>query len=367
MDGRTRPLGLCCPGPAACEPSGRGHHPHPRPRPGVASSFPRAAPRHRPTPPGRARTTRPHVRPPVCETGAGRCAFGSSLPVARRGSLQSGEMSSRHPPRTDDGGRRSLTPPPLARLRRRRLCGATLKHCHDFVKVGHFVGSMCPTMRDYLDAIRSRVVVFDGGMGATLEQFDLTAEDYGGLQGKCHEALILHRPGRHRGRPPLDGRIGRRGRRDRHVPGQPAQARRVGSRATTRSRSTARRPRSRARPSARSASSRARSARPATCPPRTTRPSAGSRSASSSRSSPSRPQGLLEGGADLLIIETAQDILEVKASIFGAREAFKRVGRTRADPGERLAPAPGRQDAPRHRHRERARRRSRRSTSTPSA
>src|SRR4029078_5038671 len=37
-------------------------------------------------------------------------------------------------------------------------------------------------------------------------------------------------------------------------------------------------------------------------------------------------QGLLEGGADLLIIETAQDILEVKASIFRARGAFKRVG-----------------------------------------
>ena len=35
-------------------------------------------------------------------------------------------------------------------------------------------------------------------------------------------------------------------------------------------------------------------------------------------------QGLVEGGADLLIIETAQDILEVKAAIFGAREAFKR-------------------------------------------
>src|SRR3954468_4633914 len=49
-------------------------------------------------------------------------------------------------------------------------------------------------MRDYLEAIRSRIVVFDGGMGATLEQFDLTAEDYGGLPGKCHEALIPHRP-----------------------------------------------------------------------------------------------------------------------------------------------------------------------------
>src|SRR5947199_607535 len=48
--------------------------------------------------------------------------------------------------------------------------------------------------RDYLAAVRERVVVFDGGMGATLEQFDLTSEDYGGLQGKCHEALILNRP-----------------------------------------------------------------------------------------------------------------------------------------------------------------------------
>src|SRR5881392_4420521 len=49
-------------------------------------------------------------------------------------------------------------------------------------------------MRDYLEAIRNGVVVYDGGMGATLEQFELTQEDYGGLQGKCHEALVLHRP-----------------------------------------------------------------------------------------------------------------------------------------------------------------------------
>jgi 5-methyltetrahydrofolate--homocysteine methyltransferase len=37
---------------------------------------------------------------------------------------------------------------------------------------------------------------------------------------------------------------------------------------------------------------------------------------------------LVEGGADLIIIETAQDILEVKAAVFGAREAFKLTGRT---------------------------------------
>ena len=39
-------------------------------------------------------------------------------------------------------------------------------------------------------------------------------------------------------------------------------------------------------------------------------------------------RGLVEGGADLLIIETAQDILEVKAAVFGARAAFQETGRT---------------------------------------
>ena len=38
-------------------------------------------------------------------------------------------------------------------------------------------------------------------------------------------------------------------------------------------------------------------------------------------------RGLIEGGVDLLIIETAQDILEVRAAIFGARRAFEAAGR----------------------------------------
>ncbi|HET6868935.1 MAG TPA: homocysteine S-methyltransferase family protein, partial [Solirubrobacteraceae bacterium] len=37
---------------------------------------------------------------------------------------------------------------------------------------------------------------------------------------------------------------------------------------------------------------------------------------------------LIKGGADLIIIETAQDILEVKAAILGTREAFKAAGRS---------------------------------------
>ena len=49
-------------------------------------------------------------------------------------------------------------------------------------------------MRDFLAATRDRVVVFDGGMGATLEQFDLSLENDYKLPGRAHEALVLNRP-----------------------------------------------------------------------------------------------------------------------------------------------------------------------------
>lgn len=38
-------------------------------------------------------------------------------------------------------------------------------------------------------------------------------------------------------------------------------------------------------------------------------------------------QGLVEGGADLLILETGQDLLEMKAQVLAAREAFAATGR----------------------------------------
>ena len=49
-------------------------------------------------------------------------------------------------------------------------------------------------MRDFLSATRERVLVYDGGMGATLEQFDLSLERDYKLPGRCHEALVLNRP-----------------------------------------------------------------------------------------------------------------------------------------------------------------------------
>jgi 5-methyltetrahydrofolate--homocysteine methyltransferase len=182
-------------------------------------------------------------------------------------------------------------------------------------------------MRDYLEAIRSRVVVFDGGMGATLEQFDLTAEDYGGLQGKCHEALILHRPdvieGVHHSMVEAGAEV---------IETDTFQASRLKLDEWGLADHTLEINRK-----------AAEIARKAVGEERFVAGSIGPTGHLPASDDPTlgritfrelfevfaeQAQGLLEGGADLLIIETAQDILEVKASIFGAREAFKRVGRS---------------------------------------
>ncbi len=46
----------------------------------------------------------------------------------------------------------------------------------------------------YLDLVRGRVVVFDGAMGTSIQNYDLDAEGYGGIEG-CNEFLVLHNPG----------------------------------------------------------------------------------------------------------------------------------------------------------------------------
>ncbi len=93
-------------------------------------------------------------------------------------------------------------------------------------------------------------------------------------------------------------------------------------------RSTSRRRKSLARRRGRTASSPARSGRLGSCRPRPI-PTLGNISFGTLvEVFAEQAGGLVAGGADLIIIETAQDILEVKAAIFGAREAFKEAGRT---------------------------------------
>ncbi|HEY3959441.1 MAG TPA: homocysteine S-methyltransferase family protein [Solirubrobacteraceae bacterium] len=182
-------------------------------------------------------------------------------------------------------------------------------------------------MRDYLKAISEHVVVYDGGMGATLEQFDLTQEDYGGLQGKCHEALVLNRPdvieGVHSSMLEAGAEV---------VETDTFQASRIkleewGLAEYTVEINT------KAAEIARKAAGEDRfvagSIGPTGYLPASEDPSLGQiRFRELVEVFAEQAAGLIDGGADLIIIETAQDILEVKAAVFGAREAFASTGRT---------------------------------------
>jgi 5-methyltetrahydrofolate--homocysteine methyltransferase len=180
--------------------------------------------------------------------------------------------------------------------------------------------------RDYIRATRERVVVFDGGMGATLEQFDLTPEDYGGLQGKCHEALVLNRPdvieGVHSSMLEAGAEV---------VETDSFQGSRLKLEEWGLDEQTLEINRGAAEIARRAAGEHrfvAGSIGPTGFLPASTDPTLGNISFGHLvEVFAEQAQGLVEGGADLIMIETAQDILEVKAAIFGAREAFKQTGR----------------------------------------
>jgi 5-methyltetrahydrofolate--homocysteine methyltransferase len=181
--------------------------------------------------------------------------------------------------------------------------------------------------RDYIAATKEHVVVFDGGMGATLEQFDLTQADYGGLEGKCHEALVLNRPdvieGVHASMLDAGAEVvetdsfqGSRLKLEEwglgeHTHEVNLKAAQIARRAAGESRFVA------------------GSIGPTGFLPASDDPTLGDISFRKLVDVfAEQARGLVEGGADLIIIETAQDILEVKAAIFGAREAFAEAGRT---------------------------------------
>jgi 5-methyltetrahydrofolate--homocysteine methyltransferase len=181
--------------------------------------------------------------------------------------------------------------------------------------------------RDYLDTIHRRVVIFDGGMGATLEQFDLTEEDYGGLQGKCHEALVLNRPdvieGVHASMLDAGAEV---------LQTDTFQASRIkldewGLGEHTVEINT------KAAEIARRAAGEERFVAGTIGPtghlPASDDPTLGRITFPELvEVFTEQAEGLVNGGADLILIETAQDILEVKAAIFGARAAFSSTGRT---------------------------------------
>ena len=182
-------------------------------------------------------------------------------------------------------------------------------------------------MRDFLSATRERIIVYDGGMGATLEQFDLSLERDYRLPGRCHEALVLNRPdvieGVHAsmleaGAEVLETdtfqasrlKLSEWGLED-HTLEINLKAAEIARRAAGEHRFVA------------------GSIGPTGFLPASDDPTLGQiRFGELVDVFDEQARGLLSGGADLIIIETAQDILEVKAAVFGVRRAFGEASRS---------------------------------------
>lgn len=203
------------------------------------------------------------------------------------------------------------------------------------------------TNRRYLDALETKVLVFDGAMGTSLQAQNLTAEHFGGEQyNGCNDYLVIsypeavekvHRSFLEAGVDVLETNTFRSNRltmqeyglQDRIIEINKAAAslaRRLADEYSTIDR----------RPQTAEGQRSAVSGHP--------RFVAGSIGPSGKLPSTNDPElsnvtydelidvfreqavGLIQGGVDLLLIETSQDILEVKAAITGIHKAFEETG-----------------------------------------
>ncbi|MGH9108088.1 MAG: homocysteine S-methyltransferase family protein, partial [Acidimicrobiales bacterium] len=191
-------------------------------------------------------------------------------------------------------------------------------------------GRLDPDRSGYLSALHERVVVFDGATGTNLQLMELSDEDFGGpqLEG-CNEALVLHSPGAveqlHRSF--LDvgvdvietdtfgafsvvlAEYGLATQSHQINLAAALLARRVADEYTAREPS---RPRWVA----------------GSIGPGTKFPTLGQIAYADLRAAyEEQATGLLEGGVDLLLIETMYDLLSAKAAVNGARRAMAATGR----------------------------------------
>jgi 5-methyltetrahydrofolate--homocysteine methyltransferase len=186
----------------------------------------------------------------------------------------------------------------------------------------------------YLSALHAGVLVFDGAMGTSIQACDLSASDFGGdaLEG-CNDWLVITRPdviaGIHAsfleaGADVLETDTFRSNRITLREYGLEERVREVNVAAARLAREAAdrfaaadRRPRF-----------VAGSIGPSGFLPSASDPTLGAiRFDQLVPVFAEQARALVEGGVDLLLIETSQDILEVKAAVFGCREAIAAAGR----------------------------------------
>ncbi len=189
-------------------------------------------------------------------------------------------------------------------------------------------------MSNFLEALAQRVLIYDGAMGTNIQRYQLTAEDYGGQATEgCNEYLVLTKPSVieeiHTGFLEAgcdvlesDSFTGSRLKLDEY--GLGAMTHEINL----------------------TAAQLARRLADAYSTPEQPRFVAGSIGPTGMLPSSNDPllsnityqqlveifreqaAALLEGGVDVLLVETSQDMLEVRATITGMRQAMQQMGRT---------------------------------------
>ena len=184
----------------------------------------------------------------------------------------------------------------------------------------------------YLEALSRRVLVFDGAMGTNLQRLNLTAADFGGERTYgCNDYLVRTRPdvveGIHAaflnvGCDVIETNTFRSNRITLREYGLAARAIEINRAAAQLARRVADRFATPAQPRFVAGSIGPSGLLPSSSDP------ALSNITFAELADVFREQaiGLITGGVDLLLIETSQDILEVKAAIHGLRQAFQETG-----------------------------------------
>lgn len=190
------------------------------------------------------------------------------------------------------------------------------------------------TNRRYLDAIDDHIVIFDGAMGTSIQSYDLAPADFGGEQYQdCIDTLVITRPDIIREIHESFLRVGAEA-----VETNTFRANRL----TLAEHGLGERTLEINRAAAQIARAACDQVERETGMPRFVAGSMGPSGMLPSGDDPDlsdisfdqladlfeeQAQGLVEGGADLLLLETSQDILEVKAAVHGINRCFAASGR----------------------------------------
>jgi 5-methyltetrahydrofolate--homocysteine methyltransferase len=185
----------------------------------------------------------------------------------------------------------------------------------------------------YLKALENRVLIYDGAMGTSIQRFNLTPEDFGGKQYEgCNDNLVLTRPDVIQAIHESFLEVGCDVVETCTFQSTPRRLEEWGLGDKVRDINLAAARVARAAADKYSSPDKPRfvaaSMGPTGMLPSSSDPALGNITFDElAENFHDQAQYLIEGGVDLLLIETSQDILEVKAAVAGIEQLFKELGR----------------------------------------